>query len=88
MALASQRRAISIWLSSLLRRALLFAERRAAGVVVNCKFLERHLREDAGIPAERIHLCYNGIDLNRFTRRDAVRPAALPADALVIGYSV
>jgi glycosyltransferase involved in cell wall biosynthesis len=84
IALASQRCHLDLT-SPWLRKALLFAERRAAGVVVNCKFLERHLMEDAGIPARRIHLCYNGIDLNRFARTDAVRPAALPPEALVIG---
>jgi glycosyltransferase involved in cell wall biosynthesis len=84
VALASQRCHLDLP-SPGLRRALLFAERRAHGVVVNCRFLERHLIRDAGIPPERIHLCYNGIDLDRFTRQDAVRPAALPADSLVIG---
>jgi glycosyltransferase involved in cell wall biosynthesis len=84
VALASQRCHLDLT-SPWLRRALLFAERRAAGVVVNCKFLERHLMEDAGIPAERIHLCYNGIDLDRFHRAETPRPPALPRDALVVG---
>src|SRR5580704_13771220 len=77
VALASQRCHLDLT-SPWLRRALLFAERRADGVVVNCKFLERHLIEDAGIRAERIHLCYNGIDGSRFHRAGAVRPATLP----------
>jgi L-malate glycosyltransferase len=84
VALASQRSHLDLT-SPGLRRALLFAERRAHGVVVNCKFLERHLIEDAKIPAERIHVCYNGIDLKRFQRIDAPRPDALPPAALVIG---
>jgi len=84
VALASQRSHLDL-ASPGLRRALLFAERRAHGVVVNCKFLQRHLIEDGRIPPERIHVCYNGIDLNRFQRTDAPRAAALPQDALVIG---
>jgi glycosyltransferase involved in cell wall biosynthesis len=84
VALASQRCHLDL-ASPWLRRALLFAERRADGVVVNCRFLERHLINDAGIPADRIHLCYNGIDLNRFHRADTARPAALPPEALTIG---
>ncbi len=84
VALASQRSHLDLT-SPWLRRALLFAERRAHGVVVNCKFLERHLIEDAKIPPERIHICYNGIDLKRFRRTDSPRPAGLPPDALVIG---
>jgi glycosyltransferase involved in cell wall biosynthesis len=82
--LASQRSHLEL-ASPWLRRALVFAERRAHGVVVNCKFLERHLIEDAGVRPERIHLCYNGIDLDRFQRTEAPRPASLPADSLVIG---
>jgi L-malate glycosyltransferase len=84
VALASQRSHLDLT-SPWLHRALVFAERRAHGVVVNCKFLERHLIEDAGVPARRIHLCYNGIDLDRFQRLDSVRPASLPPEALVIG---
>jgi glycosyltransferase involved in cell wall biosynthesis len=84
VALASQRCHLDLT-SPWLRRALLFAERRADGVVVNCKSLARHLIADAGIRAERIHLCYNGIDLERFHRVGSARPAALPPEALVIG---
>jgi glycosyltransferase involved in cell wall biosynthesis len=84
VALASQRCHLDL-ASPWLRRALLFAERGADGVVVNCEFLRRHLMEDAGIPPERIHLCYNGIDLTRFHRGDSARPENLPPEAFVIG---
>jgi L-malate glycosyltransferase len=84
VALASQRCHLDLT-SFWLRRALLFAERGADGVVVNCEFLRRHLIEDAGIPPDRIHLCYNGIDLTRFHRTDSVRPENLPPGGLVIG---
>jgi glycosyltransferase involved in cell wall biosynthesis len=84
IALASQRCHLSL-AGPHLRKFVLFAERRAHGVVVNCRFLERHLVDDAKIPPERIYLCYNGVDLSRFRRAPANRPHSLPAEALVIG---
>jgi len=48
------------------RRLLRLTDRRAHGIVVNCEFLRRHLVEDERVPAERIHLCYNGVDLEEF----------------------
>ncbi|HEX4593338.1 MAG TPA: glycosyltransferase, partial [Bryobacteraceae bacterium] len=54
-------------------------------IVVNCKFLERHLVEDEHVPPSRIELCYNGLDLEEFCPRTGPRPASLPPDALVIG---
>jgi glycosyltransferase involved in cell wall biosynthesis len=84
VALASQRCHLSL-ANPHLRKLVLFAERRAHGVVVNCEYVKRHLMEDAGIKPERIHLCYNGLDLTRFRRAPANRPPSLPADALVVG---
>jgi glycosyltransferase involved in cell wall biosynthesis len=84
VALASQRCHLSL-ASPHLRRLVLFAERGAHGVVVNCEYLRRHLMEDADIAPQRIHLCYNGVDLAHFRRAPATRPPSLPADALVVG---
>ena len=84
VALASQRCHLSL-AGPYLRRFVLFAERQAHGVVVNCQFLMRHLVEDANLTPERIHLCYNGVDLTRFRRAPASRPRSLPPEALVIG---
>ena len=84
VALASQRCHLGI-VGGGMRRALVFAERIADGVVVNCEFLKHHLVEDAGIPPGRIHLCRNGIDLALFRRTPRPRPASLPPDALTIG---
>lgn len=47
-------------------RLLRTTDRMAAGIVVNCEYLRRHLVQDYGIREERIHLCYNGIDLATF----------------------
>jgi glycosyltransferase involved in cell wall biosynthesis len=84
IALASQRCHLSL-ASLYQRKFVLFAERRAHGVVVNCQFLKRHLSEDAGIAPKRIHLCYNGLDLERFRRVPAKRHGSLPVGSLVIG---
>ena len=54
-------------------------------IVVNCEFLKRHLIQDENVAANRIELCYNGVDLGEFRPLDSPRPAALPPDALVIG---
>ena len=35
-------------------------------IVVNCDFVRRHLQQDERVPASRIQLCYNGIDLDAF----------------------
>jgi L-malate glycosyltransferase len=67
------------------RRLVRITDRLAAAVVVNCEFVQRHLEEDEGVPAGRIRLCYNGIDLEAFQPGAGVRPASLPADAFVIG---
>lgn len=67
------------------RRLVRMTDHIAHAVVVNCDFLRRHLEQDEGVPPARIQLCYNGIDLDVFGRRDLPRPPALPADAFVIG---
>jgi len=67
------------------RRLVRMTDRLASAVVVNCEFVRRHLEQDEDVPAARIRLCHNGIDLEKFSERDAPRPEALPADALVIG---
>src|SRR5579884_1556563 len=51
----------------------------AAGIVVNCEFLRRHLMEDFKVPGDRIHLCYNGIDLEAF------RAERHPQEELTVG---
>jgi len=67
------------------RKMVRATDRLASAVVVNCEFVRRHLEQDESVPASRIRLCYNGIDLEEFSRRDGARPTALPQDVLVIG---
>lgn len=60
-------------------------DRFADAIMVNCEFLKRHLMEDYRIAAERIRLCYNGIDFERFHPGPSRRPEALPAGSLTVG---
>lgn len=49
------------------RRLLRLTDRWADGIVVNCRYLENHLREDERVPAGKIHLCYNGLNTAVFS---------------------
>jgi len=60
-------------------------DRLVDAIVVNCEFLRRHLEKDENVPASRIQLCYNGIDLEQFRAGSSPRPTRLPSDAFVIG---
>jgi L-malate glycosyltransferase len=55
------------------------ADRLSHAIVANCEYIRRHLVEDEHVPAEKIRVCYNGIDLKRFYR------TARPAGNLTIG---
>lgn len=45
------------------RRVLRVTDRLVDGVVVNCEAVRRHMIEDQGVPAERVLLCFNALDL-------------------------
>jgi glycosyltransferase involved in cell wall biosynthesis len=61
------------------RRLIRATDRTAAAIVANCEFVRQHLREDEAVPGERIRLCYNGVDLDKFAPRET------PRDSLAIG---
>jgi glycosyltransferase involved in cell wall biosynthesis len=67
------------------RRLLRLSDRMGDGIVVNCEAMRRHLIQDEGRTRERIYLCYNGLDADRFQRSTAETDARVPDDALVIG---
>ena len=48
------------------RRLLRVTDRLVDAVVVNCDAMRRHLMDDEGVPVERIRLCHNGVDAERF----------------------
>ena len=82
--LSSQRVDRALW-PAVQRHALRVTDRLVDGIVVNCEFLRRHLRDEEKVPAGLIHLCYNGIDTGVFQPLRAVRPDALRAATLVVG---
>jgi glycosyltransferase involved in cell wall biosynthesis len=67
------------------RRAVRVVDRVADAVVVNCEYLRSHLVRDEGVPADRVEVCYNGIDLDFFAAGESSRPAALADASFVIG---
>jgi len=72
-------------LPPLYRLSLTFSDSVTDGVVVNCDAIRDHLVREESLAASDIHLCYNGLDADRF-RRSLERPAAdLPAGAIVVG---
>ncbi len=66
IALASQRAHRDLVQECSQRWMLHASDRLAHGIVVNCQFVKRHLIHDAGIAENRIRVCYNGVDLERF----------------------
>ncbi len=67
------------------RHLLRLTDQIVDAVVVNCEYLERHLIEDEKVPAGRIRLCYNGIDLDRFSPENRRKPDEFGCASLVIG---
>ena len=62
-------------------------DRLADAVVVNCEYLARHMRESEHVPAERIQLCYNGLDLEVFRPLSGPRRSEVASASLVIGVA-
>jgi L-malate glycosyltransferase len=61
------------------RSLIRMTDRLAGAVVVNCEFVRRHLERDEAVPASKIRLCRNGVDLDEFQPRETSR------DFLAIG---
>ena len=67
------------------RRLVRMTDHLVDGIVVNCDFARRHLEQEERVPAARIQLCYNGIDLETFGAGETPRPPELTGDSFVIG---
>ena len=82
--LASQRAHRSLT-PGLHRHLLRITDRMVDGIVVNCEAMRRHVVEDERVRPGMVHVCYNGIDTEKF--RPGPRPAVpgLEDAALVIG---
>jgi glycosyltransferase involved in cell wall biosynthesis len=59
-------------------------DRLAHGIVVNSLAVKNSLVREDAVPLSRIHLCYNGIDLDRFHSH---RPAPPPGSPVVIAFA-
>jgi L-malate glycosyltransferase len=81
----SSQRAYRSLASPLLRPLLRVTDRLADAIVVNCQAIRRHLIEDEHVPAERIEVCYNGIDTDQFQPADGGRVPELREASLTIG---
>jgi glycosyltransferase involved in cell wall biosynthesis len=71
-AVASQRSERSL-IPAGYRRMLPLIDRLSHAIVVNCRFLEGQLLGE-GVPASKLRVCYNGIDLPRFERETVAHP--------------
>jgi len=82
--LSSQRVDRALW-AAWQRHWLRITDHLVDGIVVNCEFLRRHLRDEERAPAGLIHLCYNGVDTRAFQPVQSARPDGLRAATLVVG---
>jgi len=61
-------------------------DRIVNGIVVNCEYIRRHVTSDEGIPSEKVYLCYNGLDVSRFSPPSAaILPGQAGCGAVTIG---
>jgi glycosyltransferase involved in cell wall biosynthesis len=71
--------------SAPLRRILRVTDRLVDRIHVNCEAMRRHLIEDEGVRADRVYLCYNGVDTHIFYPAEQPKPAPLAQAGIVIG---
>jgi glycosyltransferase involved in cell wall biosynthesis len=48
-------------------RLVRITDRFVNGIVVNCDYMRRHVTDDEQIPPAKVYLCYNGLDVLRFS---------------------
>lgn len=84
LVVSSQRVHRGLW-TAVQRHGLRVTDHLVDGIVVNCEFMRRHLRDEEKVPEGLIHLCYNGIDTGIFQPVRGRRPEALREASLVVG---
>ena len=84
-AVLSSQRSYRVRLTPAELRLVRVTDKLVNAVVVNCQAIRRHLIEDEGIPAGRVHVCYNGIDTRVFFPSPQPRAEPLGEGAIVIG---
>lgn len=68
-----------------LRPLQALSDRLAHGIVVNCQSVREELVRDYAIPPSKIHVVYNGIDTEVFSRSGPIAALPFPPGAIVIG---
>lgn len=71
--------------TSFYRRALRVTDRLVHGVVVNCESVRQDLLHGGTLSSAQIHLCYNGLDVERYRPAKRVLPPVLEGAGMVIG---
>lgn len=66
-------------------KQLRYVDRWSDVVVVNCEALRGHLNTRHSLPADRIELCYNGVETKEFFPAPAERPLPVRGAPLVVG---
>ena len=66
-------------------RRLRWTDKIVDGVVVNCEAMRRHMIEDEHVPADRIELCYNGVDTSVFFPEAVRKPHPGADGSFVVG---
>lgn len=59
---------------NLLKRGLRVTDHLADAVVVNCNAMYRYLVDDEGVPAAKIRVCHNAVNLEEYARRPIASP--------------
>jgi glycosyltransferase involved in cell wall biosynthesis len=67
------------------RKQLKLVDRWSDAVVVNCEALRRHLVNGHAVPAEKVELCYNGVETKEFYPAAVQRPAEVADASIVVG---
>jgi len=83
-ALSSQRCELSL-IPERYRTVTRYIHRTASGVIVNSPHLAGELTEQWAVPARRIAICPNGVDVERFSASNRGRPPELSDAGLVVG---
>jgi glycosyltransferase involved in cell wall biosynthesis len=72
-------------LDSKTQQLLRWSDRFSDAVLVNCEAIRKYMIEDEHVPADRVELCYNGVETSVFYPAAAARPEAIAGASLVIG---
>jgi glycosyltransferase involved in cell wall biosynthesis len=85
VAVLTSQRSFRQTLAPVYRASLKLTDRVTDGVVVNCGAIRDHLVAEESVPASSIHLCYNGLDTERFRRSSLAPPDVVPPGVIVVG---